>query len=39
MYKFMTIDELELNLDYSLDYSREYWFDYDDNIFDGGFGE
>lgn len=39
MYKFMTIDELELNLDYSLDCSGEYWFDYDDDIFDGGFNE
>lgn len=38
MYQFMTIDELEVNLEYSFDYSKDYWFDYDDNIFDGGFG-
>lgn len=36
MYQFMTIDELEVNLEYSFDYSKDYWFDYDDNIFDGG---
>lgn len=35
MYNFMTIDELEINLEYALDYSSAYWFDYDDNVFDG----